>query len=46
MDRHLGGKAGAPRGSALGGEPGLVLEIGVDRVDRDDAGGGGAGEAQ
>ena len=39
MDRHLCGKAGSPRGSALGGEPGLILEIGTDRIDRDDLGG-------
>ena len=34
VDRHLGGEAGAPGGGAFGGKPGLVAEIGVDRVDR------------
>ena len=42
MDRHLGGETGTPRGGTLRGEPGLILEIGVDRVDRDSAGSGRA----
>src|SRR6516164_256754 len=45
MDRHLGGETGT-RGSTLGGEPRLVLEIGVDRVDRDSAGGPRAQQAE
>ena len=30
MNRHLGDKSDPPRGGTLGGETGLVLEIGVD----------------
>ena len=46
MDRHLGGKARALRGGAFGGEPCLVLEVGVDRVDRQDIGGRRAQQAE
>jgi hypothetical protein len=34
MDGHLGGEARTSRGGAFGGEPLVVPEVGVDRVDR------------
>ena len=46
MDRHLRGETRAPRREAFRLEPLRVLEIGVDRVDRRDFGGGSRQQAE
>jgi len=46
MDRHLGAETGAAGRGAFRPEPVRVLEIGVDRVDRDDLGSRGRQQAQ